>query len=99
MAKQYISFYRFDDDGSDKLGYEVYKHVMIEKKDFDAACDQLGYSKSEDIVFCHECKHYHRDEFKTATLITCDLLSIDGVHDHDFCSWGELKDDGNGAGR
>ena len=93
MAKQYISFYRDDRVGSMKLGYSVYKHVLIEKEDFDAACEQLGYSKTDDIVFCRECKHYHNEEFKTATLITCDLLSIDGVHDHDFCSWGERKSD------
>lgn len=94
MAKQYISLYRYDEDGSSELGYQVYKHVLIDKKDFDAACEQMGYvnpETQEDIVFCRECKHYHNEEFKTATLITCDLLSIDGVHDHDFCSWGERK--------
>ena len=90
-TKQYISLYRYDDDGSKKLGYDVHKHVMIDKKDFDAACQQLGYTQTDIIVYCRECKHYNNVEFKDATLITCDLLNIDGVHEYDFCSWGEAR--------
>ena len=69
MGRQYISFYRYDEEASQKMGYECYKHVLIDRNDFIAACEQMGYSKSEDVVFCYECKHYY-----------CELYSAEFAH-------------------